>query len=645
MALTFRVGVDVKNDRFELAYVALIAFCLAMGVAKFVCSQNYISHYNLTPHCSIDLIVPRWDDASADQVYSEKSKSAHCQNTSDFEYWSGVETFQAAACMTECGMATLADSCMLSPEITVAEDAEQALFLTTQIRRTHYKQGVAQKQFLYRNAAVEAVKVRFIPNIGMFQEPFFALGSMVRPYTWVNYDATNDFKLVIVNSKKEAVSVNTPPVDDIEFTLAQMFDLMGEKDILDAPNTQMPPNVKPGAKIEYPPYWMTGVEITAHMDCWSGFSSEQIVKNPKYLDLNLLADTNLRSSDANLEGMCYLDFRREPGTSTVMRRDSQVGLDTLVQTDSYGVRLRTDFTGTYRYIDWNMLYLEVTFCVMLLRLPRRIMQVIAMSILGTLSKIYRRVLFEKVHFVRQTAAMASHMLVGSHTFVQVSRHGKPEVDLELFIMRFKEIFEGMDNQSENYYARMDAIARFAACAFQSISRGRNFVDSSSYSDAFLSSELGVKPFLRYLVVPRSIHPLERCFTPPYLHNEILRVMGTRDPEHYERTLESHIASCMDIESLQERQQNMNLARIQFMEVQSSLNEIESVRRVDGSFYLKAIEDRLALTVENSIQRITHQAEVEKGTLTAAEEFLSNIQAQVLEVLRLQHTIASQVLDT
>lgn len=186
-------------------------------------------------------------------------------------------------------------------------------------------------------------------------------------------------------------------------------------------------------------------------DARSGLPGETLAPHVRLTGLSLGIELNYRNehSEDHSGPVCYLSVSALPLWNT-QNAVAYSMLPTPTTVDSkyryrytYGVSVSVQASGSFAWFDFNALILVLTSSVVILSLPGTIMQMIAMYLVGRLSKVYSAIAVEKFSIVGRFHGLSARLMGHANNFLGITNQEsgsiKFGITLEVLCQRMKEV--------------------------------------------------------------------------------------------------------------------------------------------------------------------------------------------------------------
>jgi hypothetical protein len=446
LPLRFPKLVEIVNPRLSLIYYGTSSIMFLALVARFWMTKAYFREIPITGGVDVAMQV---SEDGVNSFLMGDARATFCDSPLEYDYarednasglaCAKVMSMMNHSCSRLCEKWEVSTSCLNWLE-TYTREAVDQLFLATHLQETWlYTQDEAEhavthnnqssksshshhsmrdhakyhKQYLVPSADSMSVDIAYnyaIPGdrdswkSGASWRDCWGSGSRAGflgvESSLVGSSATNIMTVVLDHEGK--VSRWVRPGERLQFNVKELLALAGEPGLLDQPQEIFGASrlhvgsnrfkTGPAARI-------SGVDLTLDFRCHN---------------------FRWREFDEKHEGPhCYVSVQANSDRWVSAERLDTVGQHGARHRLFHGLRMRAVSSGFLLVLDFNSIYLNIVSCIVLMGLPLRFVLVISTHMLGHLSKIYRRVIYEKFDITEQVGGLATRLMANSAVFVDL----------------------------------------------------------------------------------------------------------------------------------------------------------------------------------------------------------------------------------
>jgi len=364
--------VRFNNYRLNKLYNLLMLMTLGGMLFKVIYFKEWFAYVEMKDHVKAQLWVKHHQNFSQ-QVNALISTRDFCTNSSKLDYWWSshpMYQYQDLSCAQVCSGREDSINCFHQEELYSREGSQtQVLFYSRMLEQT--KPQGTQRQVLFPSVDVEAIDFRF--EIRELVHDLVGAGfSLTGKYR----SSTTDVLTVLRQGGKQLRILEPSP--NIALSVEEILAMAGIPNALDEVRGIAGKNQKSGAFHPLGPAGrIAGVELAMNIQCYN------------YHRWTIEGDGKWSSYDGPI---CYIDTQPSPlawVTSETISNDAKP-----VFRHYSGVRVKATGGGDYRSLNLDKLFSSIITVFVLARLPEKVVLFVAVNLLGHLSKIYHRVLFE-----------------------------------------------------------------------------------------------------------------------------------------------------------------------------------------------------------------------------------------------------------
>lgn len=346
------------------------------------------------------IAVSMWvDDSFGDQKHLEKAwaqmrSTRPCLSPHLFDYWYDEDAtwrFVNQSCIPVCHQGLQHMSC-LNKYDTYIDEGDGVVFIVTHVQDTFL--GHRQAQDLDASHFVPGAETLSLDIAYGYNVPGPNVLSGLSSYTISAENAvrhsSRNLTTVILDSYGD-VWKEEPPQSHINLKITDLLYLAGLPQALDTPQPLAGANKIPNANIsEGPIARISGLQLFLNVMCFNNHTGT----NSCLLKVTAGSRKWLRRSDLQLlNNASYARHRKYRGIE---------------------ISYRTG--GFFHYTSLNAIILHITSALVLLSLPTKFMLFVMSVLLGPLSSIYRKIIYEDLVVRRSTCNMLMNLLCHSASF-------------------------------------------------------------------------------------------------------------------------------------------------------------------------------------------------------------------------------------
>jgi len=399
--LLFPKHVQVSNPRLKMVYyIGLLLVGTLLGIKLWV-YKDYASIIAIGRDIDVTTWVPTPPADKLDSISAAVKASSLCTQPHRADYmWGTGYNYTNHKCIDVCGSQSYGSGCLYPNELYIDEGPSQKFFVS------HYSQEVFSpnpserspaKHFI--NTALEAMSITL--SYSVWISPDVKKNTFPPPSAMEEQPAVST---IILNSQGEQTETLRPSGKGIEVSISYLLKLSGRADWLDNPQPRAGANVLPDAFYPQGPLGrISGIAIDVDVAC---YNSQGI---PRGLDTSGIETSN---------GVCTAQVRPSTQPWTIKDVTLHSGT-TLRRRVNHGIRVRIRTRGEFRHPDVFSIMNFIVSCLVLMRVPLMFTQFITTFLLGHLSDMYNRVIYERFDFGEQVAGMSARIMANSVAFLEL----------------------------------------------------------------------------------------------------------------------------------------------------------------------------------------------------------------------------------
>lgn len=467
--------VRFEHPRILFAYYCLVAIVLGVIANNVWYGDRGFRHADVGQYIQVTM----WADGhrngtSLRNVAESNAREEFCQTPELYDYqWDefGAWFYGNFSCLALCSGAPGQGRCLAPEETYLRETEDQLMIVTSFGESLIHRQG--------QSGSTPLTSQYFLPTTEALQMSFTYHFSIPRPDEQGPSLAGSSLVdiLTVIMDKQGRVFRVVPPAKSIDLTFQDLLVLSGSPQLLDDDNVAASRNRLPEGQ-PFPNIRITGAELILEIHCHNWHKQ------------------SLGDAWDSWEGpVCYTTV--DVGSTVWVGAERLFVLDESGHTlhrDYHGIRVKVQGGGFFRFLNFNDLFMTVVDAIVLLGMPMRVMLFFMCYMLGHLSTIYKRVLFEPFDIVDQVSGMSARLAATSTQFVELENtqlldEGKPRgITRDRLVERLKETL-----QFENLTIDKRETDSFAHMCFNAILQRHNpkssYVARKKHRFALLKSEV------------------------------------------------------------------------------------------------------------------------------------------------------------
>jgi len=363
-------------------------------------------------------------------LWEDKSKSPLCTSSSDFDYWydsSGQWKAENITCLQPCGKDhENTNKTCIHPSRQHRREEQDRVLLFTMIKKHRTLDNGAHQTDSYFIPTVDALMVKFafffaIPEKNPYRRSPSLSDSSAMQRGFSRLDVTT----IILDSERKIYRTISPPNTGINISVPELLLLSGKPELLDAEQAGLSQNFKPGAKYTQGPV--------------ARVSGSQI-------DLNVLCYSKSQHPDDDTDGpVCYITVANQNTWAYSSSADStdmdMLSHKILPTFEYYGIRVKAISGGTWEFTDANMCYLNIVSMVILLTYIKTAFQYGTTNLLGQLSTIYSRAVYQQFHIGDQMGSLMANLVSRVRSFQMEEDTPGDGISREMLERKLVEVVE------------------------------------------------------------------------------------------------------------------------------------------------------------------------------------------------------------
>jgi len=462
---------SIQNPRLLILYNVLMITCAGALFIRFYVSNSFLAEIDLSPHIRVNMWVSGLDESRDD--WADLNQSDLCASSENYDYWySSKFTYEVKGCIRVCGEDlgnfTSVSTCLPVSGMYDRQDGELFFHTMRGDKGRDEAHGVFEDSLKWVPYARD---MRFDMTYTYdFEMPLFDASSVFSPSvsetrrsTTVSFGPEDKILTVVVNHDRKMVRIEKPQ-QSLSFTVQELFDLAGESDYLLRQSENNDPNQKPGG-LPQPIGQMTGAHIEVRLFC-SDLAHLRIQDQFELDEIHRV----VAESEHQYDSICELTSFMFGGW-VVREKFSTYTAATYLHTTTSGIRISTSVSGGFTYIDPDLLLFNLTSAITIMGLPKLFVMFVTCRLLGHISSIYKKVVYEKFRIGDQMVGMVSRLMTATICLKELedkSLDGKGAISREKFSEWLKLALKSV---AEDYGYEFDEMekARFVQHALNELS--------------------------------------------------------------------------------------------------------------------------------------------------------------------------------
>eukprot|EP00811_Abedinium_folium_P034494 NODE_736_length_2794_cov_14.258343.p1 GENE.NODE_736_length_2794_cov_14.258343~~NODE_736_length_2794_cov_14.258343.p1 ORF type:complete len:836 (+),score=217.18 NODE_736_length_2794_cov_14.258343:89-2596(+) len=404
MDIRFRKGMAFDNSRLAVLGCLLRLIFLVALIVQLIVMEDYL----ITVDTSQMMEVVIWGEADTSETSDVDEldvDEALCDDVSIWDYCfdeaCGWE-YAVKACLPMCGDGVELENCASWSESFHETELSDAVTFATLVMESFVALEAGVDDASLPNDTNYFIRNTHRRRIGIIYSKF------VQPYQLFyeqeSHSSMNDFLSVFVDGAGNILEV-AEPSNAIYMTWQDMLTSAGQPNLM---NTLLPAagtNRKPGHEAVGPIVRIPGIEVFLAIDCTN-------LASHNYMDVDIDWDGHIC--------VIHADIPEVPRTWLSYNRIyPYLGGAALRKRIYHGLRVTASQDSNDFFFDFYELYVWFVSFLVVMRIPRQMLEFFATRALGELSTIYRRALYERFHLANEMAAVPVELMNSAACFYEI----------------------------------------------------------------------------------------------------------------------------------------------------------------------------------------------------------------------------------
>mmetsp|Transcript_60797 Transcript_60797/g.144860 ORF Transcript_60797/g.144860 Transcript_60797/m.144860 type:complete len:951 (-) Transcript_60797:45-2897(-) len=378
------IRIKLLLDLFNVGLIAVLAW-------RFVQAKQLEAESAITGQVNIEVTGTSDDDFR--QLWADNMEKDFCKEIPGsglYDYWAdpdGADAHVSHTCRELCVEGYEDSGCTTGITTAVLSKSSQAFFPTRRDQEILRPSGQTSERSRIFYPGVEALHAHVTFSV---QLPDTSLITAKPTYRSSWTSKTSQQLPVIVLTKGKSLWGRFSAGETIDITVAQLLELADVS--LEDVRVSAGQNFHPNSTISAGPYArVSGLQLLLHVQCYD---------YAKY-------GVGHEADGSN----CYVSVEETGNDWISINNDGVVdNQGTLFRDTYYGVVLHGHLTGTVRQLDLNSMWLNIAALIFMIRLPKKIMSHIVVSLFGHVSKIYSKVMWHPFSIMETSGSIAMRLM-------------------------------------------------------------------------------------------------------------------------------------------------------------------------------------------------------------------------------------------
>jgi len=217
----------------------------------------------------------------------------------------------------------------------------------------------------------------------------------------VEGSSANNIYTLFFDSKGNAKRA-VPPQSNIRLTIPELLQFAGKN--LDTQYPGPGANQKPGAHLLGGPIArISGLELTLEIECTNDWSHDHLIPKSWH---GQVCDIQVKDLLQGWASRRSFDQMNASGAASYRQE--------------HGIRIKSRPGGIFIFPSLSILLVQLTSAMVILGIPKTLVALVTVHLLGMLSRVYKQVLYEHFDLRRQVGGMITRLMVNSAVFVELS---------------------------------------------------------------------------------------------------------------------------------------------------------------------------------------------------------------------------------